>query len=191
MSHEDELRRHLRGEQGRDNPEETTGAKTEGEPPPRYSRPVSVTTGSGAKISRSELALDARAARERWPITDEQRGQIVDRMLSVLLDPHANERAQTMAARCLRDLDALNVERDKLDRGAAAAGTTHNQSVIVIGNDAIPAMQAELQRRQHSRLPAPPTPGGGGVEAGSDGGVHPPARDQKNQKSPPDEEPPS
>ena len=60
--------------------------------------------------SRSELALVARAARERWPISEQTRRDLVDKLTTIALGKNQPARTQLAAIRALIAADRLNTE---------------------------------------------------------------------------------
>jgi len=84
--------------------------------------------------TRSELALVARAARERWPIPEQRRRDLVDKLTTIALDKNQSTRTQLAAMRALIVADRLNAQVERESDGgdlfsgialeAAQAGVT-------------------------------------------------------------------
>lgn len=69
-----------------------------------------------AKTVRHDAALARRAIRERWPISDEKRAIVVER-LATIVEACDDERATVRAASALLEADKLNMEQEKRDLG--------------------------------------------------------------------------
>lgn len=70
--------------------------------------------------------MQERAIRERWPIPDEARPQVVGRLVKVVAKSKSDREA-IAASRALISADKLNLEQEKLDRmeqGGEASGET-------------------------------------------------------------------
>lgn len=67
--------------------------------------------GQGARTGheRADAAMVGRAIRERWPIPEEYRAPIVNRIVRIVVDPSSSNREATSAARCLATMDSQNV----------------------------------------------------------------------------------
>lgn len=63
---------------------------------------------------RSELAAAARALRERWPIGEALRAELIQSALSVLTHPESSRREQLASIRVLLAMDRLSIEQLKL-----------------------------------------------------------------------------
>lgn len=63
-----------------------------------------------------EDRMDARALRERWPITPSQRRQIADRLIEIVNDPSSSPREVVTAARALITADKVNIDSDAVDK---------------------------------------------------------------------------
>ena len=55
-----------------------------------------------------DTRMYAKALKQRWPITDEQRQQIVERLMVVVNDPNASRRETIAAAQGLAAVEAQN-----------------------------------------------------------------------------------
>lgn len=55
----------------------------------------------------------AKAITERWPISDNLRRAVIQRLTKVFLDPKASHREITSASRALIAADAVNIELEK------------------------------------------------------------------------------
>lgn len=58
-----------------------------------------------------QTRLLERAVRERWPIDELLRDAIIKRQVSIAIDPKSSPREATSAARCLVQMDALNLQK--------------------------------------------------------------------------------
>lgn len=101
--------------------------------------------------SRSELALEARALRQDWPVPEETKARILDRILSYLdttTDEGATapDRTVLAAARVLAAFCGLSLRQAELDlkRELASAGKSDERDVWG-------RVVAELKRRQAER----------------------------------------
>lgn len=65
-----------------------------------------------------EHRLEMRAIEQGWPISGEQRAQIVERLSLIAIGRvgDASPRDRIRAAECLVKLDALNIQREALDK---------------------------------------------------------------------------
>ena len=70
------------------------------------------------KPTRSELALVARAARERWPIPEQTRRDLVDKLTTIALDKNQSTRTQLAATRALIAADRLNGQVERESHGS-------------------------------------------------------------------------
>lgn len=68
----------------------------------------------GALMHPKEIALYRRAIRERWPISNERRQEIVEELSKVMRHTD-KERSKMAAAATLIKADALNVAREKIE----------------------------------------------------------------------------
>ncbi len=59
-----------------------------------------------------DIRMEARALRQRWPISDEVRSAIVQRMLKTIADPEASDRAVSVAVKALLAAEAQNQKDD-------------------------------------------------------------------------------
>ncbi len=73
----------------------------------------------------------ARAIQQRWPISQEQRGQIVARLLDVLNDPEASRREFLAASKALIAAEAQNQKDDHAPRIPAPEGTNRFEQVAI------------------------------------------------------------
>ena len=62
----------------------------------------------GAPVKRSEIRLYERAMKQRWPISDQQRGEIVNALMATINNPLSSERDKTSAARALMSAEQMN-----------------------------------------------------------------------------------
>jgi hypothetical protein len=69
-------------------------------------------------VRRWEMRLARRAMKQRWPISDQLRKDIVTRLRAVIRAPEC-ERSLVHAAKALLDADKLNMEQEKRDQGIA------------------------------------------------------------------------
>ena len=60
-----------------------------------------------------DARLMERALRERWPISDEARANVVERLSEIVAKPGAKRRERIAAARALIAADALNVQASR------------------------------------------------------------------------------
>lgn len=65
-----------------------------------------------------ERRLEMRAIEQGWPISGEQRAQIVEQLSLIATGQRidTSPRDRIRAAECLVKLDALNIQRDAMDR---------------------------------------------------------------------------
>ncbi len=65
-----------------------------------------------------ERRLEMRAIERGWPISDEQRVHIVDRLVLIAVGRvgDASPRDRIRATECLAKLDALNIQREAMDK---------------------------------------------------------------------------
>ena len=70
---------------------------------------------TGEALSRSDLLLAGRAARERWPMDDIYRVATAKRMIAIALNPKEKASDAVSAARVLATLDRLNLDEARLD----------------------------------------------------------------------------
>lgn len=67
--------------------------------------------GQGERpISRSDLKLVERALAESWPIPGHIRPVVVRRLLDIVEDPEANDRAVTSASKVLASMSKANLD---------------------------------------------------------------------------------
>ena len=59
-------------------------------------------------MKRSDIKLYERAMKQRWPISDQHRADIVNQLMGVVNSPMATERDKTSAARALMSAEAMN-----------------------------------------------------------------------------------
>lgn len=60
--------------------------------------------------SKKDLQMVGRAVRERWPIPEAARGQIVAKLLEIVTSSDADPRDINQAARVLASIDKMNVD---------------------------------------------------------------------------------
>ena len=65
-----------------------------------------------------ERRLEMKAIEQGWPISEEQRDQIVEHLILITMGKagDAVPRGRIRATKCLAKLDALNVQREQADR---------------------------------------------------------------------------
>jgi len=71
--------------------------------------------------SRSDIHLMKTAIRQRWPMTDEMRAQIL-RRLERVLEESRTDRSVVAAARALIDVDRVNQEQEIRDEESENSG---------------------------------------------------------------------
>ena len=84
---------------------------------------------------RKDVALLAKAIRERWPIPAANRTKLQDYLMQILAEGK-NERARVSAAKVIVDTDWLNLESEKFEAGKASqeeSGDTTKSSVDALG----------------------------------------------------------
>ena len=59
-------------------------------------------------MKRSDIRLYERAMKQRWPISDQQRGEIITALMATINNPVASERDKTSAARALMSAEQMN-----------------------------------------------------------------------------------
>lgn len=62
---------------------------------------------------RSDVVLVGKAIRDRWPIPDEVRAKIVERLLEIVTSSDSEPRDVNQAARVLVSIDKQNVDLDR------------------------------------------------------------------------------
>lgn len=67
-------------------------------------------------MKRGEARDVAHAVRERWPIPEEKRAEIVERLLKTMNSGEASDRDQIAAAKALQAMDRLNMEQERRDQ---------------------------------------------------------------------------
>lgn len=72
------------------------------------------TRGEDASAAETvtDTRLAARSLEERWPLTSEQRREIIGRLMAVVRDPGSPTRAVIAASRALMHADKVNVSSD-------------------------------------------------------------------------------
>ena len=107
-----------------------------------------MTLGDGeARAGRGNMALLARAVRERWPITEDIRQAAVNQMLVVLLKKETDTRNKIAATKVLAAMDSINARREATEARADAP------SITVQGNAVIQLDKLTLdERRELLRL---------------------------------------
>jgi hypothetical protein len=74
--------------------------------------------GSGDGLTpRESFGLAEKAAKNRWPISDEMRADVIRVAQETLSDPNTRPRDRNAAMRVLASFDALNVARERIDSG--------------------------------------------------------------------------
>ena len=73
--------------------------------------------GHGKELSRSDMRLIAKAAKQRWPIPDEYKKGIVARMVQIAVDGQQSPRDSIGAARALVAMEGQNIDQEKIDAG--------------------------------------------------------------------------
>jgi hypothetical protein len=111
--------------------------------------------GPGEVVSISDMALAARAERERWPLTPETRRTIHDKMLAIV-QGEGSERARVAAAKVLVAADAINTRREGLASGKPESQSTTNISNTLI-IQAIDAAEQDIKRLRQERADGKPT----------------------------------
>lgn len=76
-----------------------------------------------------DAGLAARALRERWPISDEQRKQLIESMVDLASSPLVKPSTRVLAFRAIVDADKVDVEAAKTLVTAAAVAKMPGQSV--------------------------------------------------------------
>ena len=59
-------------------------------------------------MKRSDIQMYGQAMRQRWPISDQNRGDIITALMQVVNNPTSSERDKTSAARALMSAEAMN-----------------------------------------------------------------------------------
>ena len=59
-------------------------------------------------VSKSDIAMYGRAVRERWPISNAKRAQLINILFEVAESTESDTRARVSAAKVLVDMDKLN-----------------------------------------------------------------------------------
>jgi len=60
-----------------------------------------------------DVRMIQQAAEQRWPITPKYRNAIVNRLMKVIVDPAASDRAVTSATRALIAMDVVNLKHEQ------------------------------------------------------------------------------
>src|SRR4051794_8788475 len=90
------------------------------EPPPPGPPPPG---GSGGALppespfreGRADTRLLEKAVKARWPIREEVRPAVMNRLSRAAIDPNVSQREATSAARAIFEADRLNLEAEKAD----------------------------------------------------------------------------
>lgn len=80
-----------------------------------------------------ERRMEERALRERWPISEERRQQIVERLCKVIETNGVDERHLIGAAKALIAADKLNLERIKHEHATHPDQDTGEDFAIDLG----------------------------------------------------------
>lgn len=64
----------------------------------------------GESLSKSDVRLMGQALRNRWPMSEERRNRILDRLMRVVENELAEDRTVVAAAKALIDADKINVQ---------------------------------------------------------------------------------
>jgi len=91
-----------------------------------------------------QTALEGRALRECWPIPDEARAKILERMINIILSDQSNDRNRISAARVIGTFSGLNLDQQRIDLLSKA--TSADQAAVIIS--------------ESLRLASGPRPGG-------------------------------
>lgn len=78
----------------------------------------------GELLSRSDAQLITQAVRNRWPLSDEQKSQIVESLMLVMQTADA-DRDIVSAARALVAIEKQNQDEQKIHRPRAGANHLH------------------------------------------------------------------
>jgi hypothetical protein len=70
-----------------------------------------VLPGPGLKDSR----LEQRAIKQRWPVKDEYREPLMNRQVTIAIDPHSSPKESTSAFRAVLAADLANMEQERRD----------------------------------------------------------------------------
>jgi hypothetical protein len=100
----------------------------------------------------SNTRLLERAIRERWPIPEEKRKAIMDRQIEIAIDPKADAREATNAARTVIMADKINQQEEQ---GAGNEQHLHlHQHGEALTDEEREKRMAALVRRVKERLSA-------------------------------------
>ncbi|QDT07804.1 hypothetical protein K227x_62320 [Rubripirellula lacrimiformis] len=62
-------------------------------------------------MSRADCVLAAKAANERWPITEEYREATIKKLFLIVLDPNSTNRELISASKALAAFDKINLDQ--------------------------------------------------------------------------------
>jgi hypothetical protein len=85
---------------------------------------------------RGEIQMIQRAVKNRWPIPEEKRPEIVEHAVRDALDPEGTARSRTAAARVLVSMDSINIEQEQLAAmdGMNPIAILREQALVVLTN---------------------------------------------------------
>ena len=86
------------------------------------------------KDSCREINMYGRAVKERWPIVETDRPQIVAELTKVVLQPGYSPRSRIAAARVLKEMDSLNLRAEELKsiEGMNPIAIIRERSVVML-----------------------------------------------------------
>ena len=58
--------------------------------------------------TNGDIKLVGRAIRERWPVSIENRKELIERLMEILNDPESRPREKTAVAKALKAADSIN-----------------------------------------------------------------------------------
>lgn len=76
-------------------------------------------------MSRSDIRLVGQAARSRWPIPEDRKGELVTDLIATATTAE-HDRDRVSAAKVLLELDRLNMEQEKRDAVGYAEQVKHH-----------------------------------------------------------------
>lgn len=108
--------------------------------------PEGMPMGPGEGLSRSEIRLNGRALKERWPISDSKRQEIVEMLIAVACDQTAKARSRIAAAKVLLEADKATLDWAKAEAGIDAEAVIRLEIKKAPGDDPGARILREMYR---------------------------------------------
>lgn len=131
---------------------------------PKGGRPAIVVLqrGGQGESPRGTLNRQARALDQRWPLTPEQRAEIVQTALELLRDGKSAQRTRLAAARVLVAADQVNVRREATE---AADGRQQSADATALLKEGFRSPEARALLARLTELGCLPAPQAGADQA--------------------------